>query len=113
MELLTGPEIAGPEIIGPSSPVVIDESVPVELQPVSEEPKPDSARIGDDGVELDRVERFRGKDEQWYFHGVATNGEIVYPSQGYADKRGAGRPARSLADRFGVDVVDLDQDPRA
>jgi len=119
VELLVGPEIAGPEVIdltttggtltGPLSALepgddVTQKTSPSELQP---EPLPDdSGRIEDD-VELDRVERFRGEDGQWYFRGIARNGEIVYPSEGYEDKRGAGNAGRALARRFDVDLVDV------
>ena len=30
----------------------------------------------------------KGKDEKWYFHLKAANGEIVHGSQGYSDKPG-------------------------
>lgn len=112
VELLMGPDTAGPEIIDTTGPLAAAALTIVETAEVI---RPESPPLppADPGLELDRVERFPGADGQWYFHGVARNGEIVYPSEGYASKRNAGRPARSLADRFGVDVVDLDHDPRA
>lgn len=112
VNLLVGPDIAGPERLeaGAAAPVVLEETG--SLAPLEPEVPASSAPIADAGVELDRVERFPGADGRWYFHGVATNGEIVYPSQGYESKRNAGRPARTLADRFGVEVLDLDHNPR-
>lgn len=113
VELLVGPGIAGPEIVDAAAAVPAPSGLAPEPPEAILAESPGPLPPTDPGVELDRVERFPGKDGRWYFHGVARNGEIVYPSEGYASKRNAGRPARTLADRFGVDVADLDHDPRA
>jgi uncharacterized protein YegP (UPF0339 family) len=57
-------------------------------------------------IQLLRVEEFRGEDDQFYFAGVAVNGEIVYPSEGYSNAGDRHSAAASLASAFGVDVVD-------
>jgi len=33
-----------------------------------------------------RFEYWRGWDGDWYFHGIARNGKIVFPSEGYTRK---------------------------
>jgi uncharacterized protein YegP (UPF0339 family) len=60
-------------------------------------------------IQLLRVEEFKGDDEQFYFAGVAVNGEIVYPSEGYSDTRSRHSAAEALAEAFGVEVVDRAQ----
>jgi len=57
-------------------------------------------------LQLLRVEEFTGEDRQYYFAGVAVNGEIVYPSEGYANGRDRHAAAEALAEAFGVEVVD-------
>lgn len=44
----------------------------------------------------ERVELFRGDDEQWYFHRVAANNEKVASSEGYKNFGDAEGEARKL-----------------
>lgn len=57
-------------------------------------------------IQLDRVEEFTGENGEFYFAGVGLNGEIVYPSEGYSNTRDRHVGAESLAEAFGVEVVD-------
>jgi uncharacterized protein YegP (UPF0339 family) len=57
-------------------------------------------------VQLSKVEEFRGEDNQFYFAGVAVNGEIVFPSEGYSNAGDRNSAAEALAEAFGVEVVD-------
>jgi uncharacterized protein YegP (UPF0339 family) len=57
-------------------------------------------------IQLLRVEEFRGEDGDHYFAGVAVNGEIVFPSEGYSNASDRNTAAESLAEAFGVEVVD-------
>lgn len=118
-EIVMGPGYAEPEVVeaeplpeGPPPPLDPIEpgltsatvSWPTEPTEVLLVPDP-HAQVE---LELDRVERFQGEDGQWYFRGVARNGEVVYPSEGYADKRGAGNAGRALAKRFEVSFVEAE-----
>lgn len=41
------------------------------------------------------IETFQGDDEQWYYHGKAGNGEILFTSEGYTRHEDAVRGAES------------------
>lgn len=62
-------------------------------------------------IQLLRVEEFKGSNDEFYFAGVAVNGEIVYPSEGYSNTRDRHSAAESLAEAFGVEVVDRAEVP--
>lgn len=40
---------------------------------------------------MGRIEEFKGRDGQWYFHVRAANGRIVAQSEGYRTKAGMRR----------------------
>lgn len=107
-EILMGPGYAKPEVVEAEP---LPEAPPAPLDPIEPGATTEATSApdaGQDDLELDRVERFQGEDGQWYFRGVGTNGEIVYPSEGYADKRGAGNAGRALAKRFEVSFVEAE-----
>lgn len=117
VEVLLGPQGPAAELVEAPEPVQPIEAVAEDLPPlepleepaaVPAEPPALDAAGQQEALELDlaRVERFHGAGGLWYFRGVARNGEIVYPSEGYVRKADATRAARALATRFGVEVTD-------
>lgn len=53
---------------------------------------------------IDLMEVFQGKDDQWYYRAKSNNGEILFTSEGYKEKRNATDYAVWLADQHEVSV---------
>jgi uncharacterized protein YegP (UPF0339 family) len=54
---------------------------------------------------VDFLEVFQGKDHQWYYRGKSNNGEVLFTSEGYAQRGGAVEAANLVArDNDNIDV---------
>lgn len=52
-----------------------------------------------------KIQFFEGRDEKWYVHVRAANGQIRLPSQGYSTRAHARREGKWLAGLLGGLVV--------
>jgi uncharacterized protein YegP (UPF0339 family) len=58
------------------------------------------------------AELFKGRNKQWYFRFVSSNGKIVAQSEGYKRKGSAQKAVNSIATHimdYGLLIVDIEQ----
>lgn len=55
---------------------------------------------------MGKIKIFKGKDEQYYFKVVASNGEVVSISEGYTTKQNCLNGINSLRENVNSEIID-------